>query len=111
MRAEVNIHTQNQRQQKQLKGPCWDHYWLISSLRARESGIEFTLSRFADDTKLYCAAGVLEGKYATQRSPVRLEEGACVNLMILNMAKDRVLHLNQGNPLKVPSSPNHYMVL
>lgn len=111
MIAEVNIHTQNQIQLKQYKGSCWDHYYLISSLRTIDSGIDLTFSKFADDRKLLCAADILEGKYTTQGNFVRLEEWAYVNPMIFNMAKDRILHLNQGDPLKISSSHNHPMIL
>lgn len=111
MKAEVNILTQNQIQLKQFKGPCWDHYFLISSLRTIGSGIDFTLSKFADDIKLLCAADILEGKYTTQGYLVRLEEGAFVNPMIFSITKSRIPRLNQGNPLKISSSHNHPMIL
>lgn len=75
------------------------------------SGIVCSLSTFADDTKFSDSVELLEERDAVQSDLDRLEEWACVNLMISNMAKDRVLHLNQGNPLKAPSSPNHYMIL
>ncbi|GAB0192664.1 cAMP-dependent protein kinase inhibitor alpha [Grus japonensis] len=57
-----------------------------------DSGIECTLSKFADNTKLYAAI---------QRDLGRLERWACANRMEFNKAKRKVLHVGWGNP-------NHY---
>ncbi|GAB0175525.1 mitochondrial enolase superfamily member 1 [Grus japonensis] len=63
-----------------------------------DSGIECTLSNFADNTKLCGVVAMLEGRDAIQRDLDRLEKQARANQMKFDKAKGKVLHVGRGNP-------------
>jgi len=63
-----------------------------------DNGIQCTLSKFTDNTKLSSVVNTLEEREAIQRHLDRLENWDHVNLMRFNRTEVKVLHLGQGNP-------------
>ncbi|TRZ05801.1 hypothetical protein HGM15179_021306 [Zosterops borbonicus] len=67
-----------------------------------DEGIESSISRFADDTKLGVSVDLLEGRRAVHRALDRLEPGPKSNHGRLNKTKGRVLPFGHNNARSVP---------
>jgi len=66
-------------------------------IKGLDAGVECTISKLADDTKLGAAVDSLEGQEALQRDLDRMEHQAIISGMNCNKNKCQILHLGWSN--------------